>query len=112
MGIDISGGMIVGANAAEVETAVTVAQDDCEMFGTEGNYYEEFYQWYEGVGMEIYSFYYDADARSQVVGFTVADVEPLSENFDKWVSEVRTMAQDFEDMTGVKASLIGMQNVW
>ena len=112
MGIDIGGGMIVGANASEVKSAVFVEDDDCEMYGVEGNYYEEFYEWYESEDMSTYSYYYDADSDSQVLGYTVEDIDPLSDEFDLWVEDVKQKAEKFYELTGVDAELIGKQNVW
>lgn len=112
MGIDISGGMIVGANCSEVESAVTFEDSDCELYGTEGNYYEEFYEWYEEQDMVTHSYYYDAGSDSQILGFTVNDVDPLSPEFDTWIKDVKDKAHKFYRLTGIKAELIGMQNVW
>ncbi|AGH31968.1 hypothetical protein VPIG_00111 [Vibrio phage PWH3a-P1] len=112
MGIDISGGMIVGANCSEVEAAVTFEDDDCELFGTEGNYYEEFYEWYEAQGLETYSYHYDASSDNQILGFTVSDVDPLSPEFSDWVEDTKDKAHKFYQLTGIKAELIGMQDVY
>lgn len=112
MGIDYDGGMIIGANASTVMGSVHFEDNDEEMYGTEGNYYEEFYEWYENVGMCTYSYHYDASEDSQVVGYTIRDVDPLSEEFPKWVEEVKEYAEKFYKLTGVKAELIGMQDIW
>lgn len=112
MGIDYDGGMIVGANASTVKSGVFVEIDNEELYGTEGNYYEEFYEWYEDVGMCTYSLHCDACSDYQVVGYTVRDVDPLSEEFDQWLSEVKGYAEKFYKLTGVKAELVGMQNIW
>lgn len=112
MAIDISGGMIIGANASKVKSQVEKLDDDCEMFGVDGNYHEEFYDWYESEDMETFSFNYDADESSQVLGFTVKDVSPLSEEFDEWIKDVRSKSVKFKELTGIEPELIGMQNVW
>lgn len=112
MGIDISGGMIVGANAIKVKNAVTMNDDECEMYGVAGNFHEEFYEWYEGEDMTAYSFHYDACEDSQVLGFTVDDINPLSDDFKEWSDNVVKLAVKFKELTGIEAELIGMQNVW
>ena len=112
MGIDISGGMIIGANASKVKSAVEKCDDDCMMFGVNGNYHEEFCDWYESEDMETFSFHYDAGESSQVLGFTVEDANPLSEAFDVWLNDVKNKSLRFKDLTGIDPKLIGMQNVW
>lgn len=112
MGIDISGGMIIGHNASKVKSEVYREDDDCEMYGVDGNLHEEFYEWYESEELETYSFHYDADEDSQVLGFTVGDIEPLSEKFDEWIAEVKAKSEKFKKLTGLEPELIGMQNVW
>ncbi|CAH9013452.1 conserved hypothetical protein [Vibrio phage 455E52-1] len=112
MGIDISGGMIIGHNASKVKEAVSFNSDDSEMYGTDGNIHEDFYYWYESEKMEPFSFYFDAPEDSQVLGFVVEDIEPLSDNFEAWISEVKEKSQKFKDLTGLEPELIGMQNVW
>lgn len=82
------------------------------MFGVDGNFHEEFYDWYESNGMETYSLHYDAGEDSQVLGFTVYDINPLSEYFDDWVRDVKIKSDKFKKLTGIDPELIGMQNVW
>lgn len=96
MGVNYSGGMIVGAPAGGISY-------DEEQF--------EEYEFLEEHGMESYSLWYDSDASGQVWGFPVEDVDILSKEFDDWVSMVKRKAKQFEDITGVKAQLIGMQNI-
>lgn len=98
MGVDISGGMIVGANASEIDY-------DTEEFEC-GEYYREHH------GMKSYSLHYDACESSQIWGFSVEDVEIDSDEFDEWCISVKLKAKKFEEITGVKASLIGSQDVW
>ena len=112
MGVDISDGMIVGADASEVKKAMLVDDDWREKYGTEGNYHEEFYDWYKSVGMESYSLCYDADENEQVIGFLVKDVKPISDEFNDWVHGVGSKAIKFSKLTGLDCELIGMQNVW
>lgn len=110
MGVDISGGMIVGANCETVEANLYDEDKECYVVG--GEEYGELYEWYEEGGMETYSFHYDADSGSQILGYTVKDIDPLSEDWSVWVKDVVEYAEEFYELTGVKAELIGMQNVW
>lgn len=112
MSINISGGMIIGADAAEVKSSICRENDDVNLYGTDGNLIEEFYDWYEDVGMSIFSDHYDCDTDYQVVGFTVKAIDVLSSDFADWVEEVEAKAEEFYKLTGIKPKLIGMQNVW
>ena len=112
MGVDISGGMILGGSASEVEGAVTFEDDGVEMYGTQGNYYEEFYEWYEGEDMSCYSMWYDACSEGQIIGYKIKDINPLSDEFNNWLEDVKTKAEKFKQLTGLEPELIGMQNVW
>lgn len=98
MGVDYSGGMIVGCSPDEISY-------DEEEFECGWEYAEEH-------DMSCYSLWYDADESGQVWGFTVDDVTVLSDEFDDWVSMVKLKAEEFEEITGVKARLIGMQNIY
>lgn len=63
--------------------------------------------------MSMYSMWYNAVAGGQVAGFPVPNVAPLDEQeFTSWIDLVRSLAEQFEDITGTKAKLIGMQDVW
>jgi len=112
MGIDVGGGMIIGADCDSVIESVKVNIDDCEMYGTEGNYFEEFYEWDGEVGMSCYSYWYDAGSDGQVIGFTMNDIETLSDDFEDWVVDVKERSLKFKELTGVEPKLIGMQDVW
>lgn len=95
MGISYSGGMIVGCSADNI------GYDDG---GT--------YEFLEQYDLEAYSLWYDADTDGQVWGFAVKDVTILSDEFDDWVNMVKRKAQEFEEITGEKAMLIGMQDIY
>lgn len=113
MGIDYSGGMIVGANAATVEGQVYFEDEDGDsLYGSKGEGYEEFYEWYEMQGMGTMSLRYDAGTDSQIVGFTVDDIEVLSDKFPAWLGDVKKKALKFKELTGIDAKLIGTQNIW
>ena len=97
MGIDISGGMIVGANADDISVPECV---DCDL-----------YEYAEEHGMERFSKHYDADDSYCVYGFTVSDVSVDDIN-QEWLNKIKNLGEKFKDLTGVDAELIGMQNVW
>ena len=98
MGIDISGGMIVGSEA--------------ENISYDEEQYEEVWEFADAHNLSCYSKWYDAGSEGQVLGFTVDDVDPLSPEFESWVKDVKDKAHKFYQLTGIKAELIGMQNVW
>ena len=113
MGVDISGGMIVGTNAEKVESQILIEDEDGnEVYPTDEGNYEDFYEWYEYHYMSTYSLWYDSGTDGQVVGFKVPDINPLSDEFESWVANVKKLAKEFKDITGVEPELIGMQNVW
>lgn len=97
MGIDIEGGMLVGRHGSEIS-----APDDCE---------ESLYDWVEGVGMESYAEYYDADEEDTFYGFEIPDV-PVSEMDGAWRKDLNEKAAKFKELTGLEAHLIGTQRVW
>lgn len=97
MGIDYSGGMIVGASGGDIEVP-----DDYE--GSLG-------EWTEENEMDSMSEYYDAPEESTYYGFEVPDI--LVEVIDgDWLADVKSKAKKFEELTGVKATLIGTQNIF
>ena len=98
MGVDYSGRMIVGCNADNI------SYDDEE--------FEYGYEYCEEHDLDSYSLWYDAGTDGQVWGFTVKDVTILSDEFDNWVNMVKRKAKEFEEITGEKAMLIGMQNIY
>lgn len=112
MGIDVSGGMIVGANAEEVHCSVSYEEDGKEYFGKGNEIFEEFYEWREHHDIDTYSYYFDTGLENQVAGFLVGDVNVLSPDFDKWCEEVKVLGHKFKDLTGIEPRLIGMQDVY
>lgn len=97
MGIDVSGGMLVGNRADSIDL---------------GDEYEFAWEFAEEHGMVIFSAWYDAGVEGQYIGFRVEDVDPLSEEFFDWVTNVTTSAKKFKEITGCDATLIGMQDVY
>jgi len=97
MGIDISGGMIVGEHASEIEVPK--------------EYDGELYEWAEECGMDCMSDHYDADDDGRFYGFKVEDIDVDKIESD-WLVKVKQLAARFEELTGTKARLIGTQDVW
>jgi hypothetical protein len=97
MGIDIGGGMIVGAMGHKI--------------GMPDDYEGEFYEWVEENDLDQMSLYYDADSDDCIFGFTIPDVL-VSEMDAEWLQKVKELSVDFEELTGEPAKLFGSQNVW
>jgi hypothetical protein len=98
MGVDIDGKMIVGCQIDDVELPESVE--------------DKFGYFIENLGLAVLSECFDADSSEQVVGFIINDVHVLTEDFDKWVSNVKKVALEFKKITGCEPKLIGMQDVW
>ena len=101
MGIYTDGAMIIGAKAEDV-----IKKNE---YDPEGEY-SFFYDWIEDHDLDYLSPYYDSDSEKWTIGYVIADVEVDSINED-WLDMVRKLAKEFETLTGVKAKLIGTQNV-
>lgn len=100
MGVDINGSMIVG----NYDYEISVPEE-----WMEENEDGELYEYAEECDMDSMNPYYDAQ-EDIVFGFKVEDVA-IGE-MDKWLDDIETKAAKFEKLTGAKAMLIGMQNVW
>lgn len=97
MGMDIDGGMLVGAHGDKL--AVPKGVD------------VEFYEWADENGLESYAMHYDADQSHTYYGFPIDDVRVSGIN-GEWLESVKDKAAKFEALTGVEPSLIGAQSVW
>jgi len=101
MGIDYSGGMIVGCEGLPPEP------DDWDE--------DEHGEWREHllceIEMERYAQWYDAGDDDCYFGFPVKDV--LVKDFDSgWLKEVNELAFKFKTITGEDAYLIGSQDIY
>ena len=96
MGINIEGGLIVGNEFEKMWRASCMDTGD----------FIDFCEDHEIVSM---SPHYHADIDVCVYGFKLDDV--YVDEIDKWVLDVKEKAKLFEELTGAKAKLIGMQNV-
>lgn len=100
MGIDISGKMIVGAYAKNFDFSEKYEQD--EDFEVDERYEEQEF--------DYCSPWFDAGGEEWFVGYEVEDVDMV--DFDEWVKKVKELSTKFEEKTGIKPRLVGMQNVF
>jgi len=98
MGIDYSGGMIVG-NIGDLLPELDEKYDG------------DIYEWVQENDMSIMCQYFDADISNSYVGFSIKDVL-VSEINDEWISTIKKIADKFESLTGVPAKLIGTQDIY
>jgi hypothetical protein len=99
MGIDIKGGMILGAPVDQIEM---FKDPDCEI---------EIGDWAYENSMDYMSPWYDCGCENWVIGFKISDISADEIN-EEWLKSIRNKADKFKKLTGAKAKLIGMQNVW
>jgi hypothetical protein len=97
MGIDIEGGMLIGAHGSKI-----IIPEEYE---------DEWYEFLEDHDWVSYSEHYDAGFEYSYIGYPIDDIL-VDEIDDKWLEKIRVLAAEFEKITGVKAYLIGTQNVW
>ena len=96
MGVDIDGCMVLGESITKIKLSPDI--DDVG-------------EWVDDNGMDTISPWYDSGPDNWVIGFRIKDV-PVSKIDEKWLEDIRTKASKFEKLTGTKARLIGMQDVW
>lgn len=101
MGIDYDGGMIVGESGATIVKGGKVTEDEYEIYDVLT----------EDMGMECMSMYYDTNDLDELIfGFPVPDI-PVDEIDDVWLQDIKAKGAKFEELTGVKAELIGIQDI-
>ena len=100
MGIDIGGGMIVGA-----------WMNECDI--PEGSDEGDGYDWLEEHGMETMSCHYDCGERDKFIGYSIKDVtvDELT-NSSEWRDHVELLGKRFQSLLGVPPKLVGMQDVY
>jgi len=101
MGIDYDGGIIVGRHL-----------EDCNLDLEDEKYdkYGDIHEFLEDNGLDFMSQWYDAGEDGMIVGYKISDVsEDEMEDFIIKVSESFTK---FEKLFGVKAHLMGTQDIW
>lgn len=112
MSIDYSGGMLVGCHGSKFSVSEEYFNEHLA-----DDFEEDFEdvcrsELIEAIGLSEYSEHYDADEDSRYVGFEVHDTNIHSLDFEDWLTNVRSLASMFEDVSGVTAKLIGTQNIW
>lgn len=115
MGIDYDGGMLVGCHGSYF----SVSKDCPEHYLSkivldEDESIEDLETWevVEGLGLERYSEHYDAIVDHSNIGFPVPNVTVNDPKFSEWCEEVSKLAIEFEKITGIKAELIGCQDIY
>ena len=104
MGTDYSGGMLVGAHG-------TYVSDTLQGLADNGEYEGGVYGLVEELGLEVFAEYYDAHLECSYIGFPVDTITVSSMN-QKWLKDIQLLAEEFKELTGVDASLIGAQNIY
>lgn len=104
MGMSIDGMMIVGLYWDEVEGNITVPEKFQEQ------YEDDLLEWlYEEHGMYFCSDHYDSGYEGHI-GFPIDDVSTDDLN-EQWLEDIRQLANEFKEITGLTPRLIGCQNV-
>ena len=91
MGVDISGGLLIGAHASKICVDIDVLLENDDMVK--------------------YAEYYDAPDKYCHIGFKINNVL-VSEMNVEWLAHINELAKRFESLTGAKAELIGCQDIW
>lgn len=97
MGIDVSGGMIVGVHGSKLN------EDQRKLF----------WELYNEDNINLYAEYFDADLDGCYVGYSVPDLDfSNGDAYAGWLHMVHGYAAQFKVAFGLDASLIGCQNVY
>lgn len=105
MGMDINGGIIVGACGEDLE----VPEDYVSEYTPDEDLLLD--EWAEEVGLDYFSERYDADDDERVYGFILKNGWK-EEELDEFLSIVRQKMAEFKELSGVEAKLFGMQDVY
>jgi len=95
MGVDTDGGMIVGEEMSKI-----TLPDEADIR-----------DWMYDNNLSHMSPWYDSGPENWTIGFSVNNV-PVDKMDVKWLEDIKLKAEKFEKLTGTKARLIGMQNVY
>lgn len=102
MGQEICGWIIVGAHGTDLlKKKPEEFGSLCEWIGEESEHW-----------MECVSQYYDANEPYRYWGYLINDVDICSVGWEEWIDNVEKYAQQFKEITGVQARLIGSQSVY
>lgn len=103
MGIDISGKLFVGAHYSEFDGDVKEAiseEFDCII------------EWAEEHNMDYSCPRFDCCETENYYGYSLEQVDPTGSDYANWCANVKTLADEFERLTGATAKIIGMQHVY
>lgn len=115
MGIDFSGGMLVGYRASSIEWNYDNIYEDYSDSLEEGETLEDLESHkiaMEVLGMNSYSEYFDCGEKHQYWGYPMPDVVVNDPSFEEWLCNVKETATKFERYTNNKAELIGTQDIY
>ena len=115
MGVDYDGGMLVGCHGSDFSVSEDYPEHYLsEIVLDEGESLEdvENYEILEGLGLARYGEHYDASIEHSNIGFSVPNITINDPKFLEWQEEVLKLSIKFEEITGVKAKLIGCQDIW
>lgn len=105
MGIDVSNSLLIGAEYDElsnfIQSKIDEDDEDSEYPLDENGVVEEYF--------DYASPYYDSPLHHQFIGFRIPNFEEPNEG---WYNVVKTKADEFEKLTGVKAKIRGGAHVW
>ena len=97
MGIDYNGGMIVGAYGDEI----TVPEN-----------FEDLNSWLlDKYDMTRMASFYDADNSNSFFGFPIDDIL-INDLNEEWINKIKKLGKKFEDITLIKATLVGIQDIF
>lgn len=97
MGLNYSGGMIVGASGQEI--------------GVPDSWEGSLLEWVDDNDMDHMSKCIGADDASTYYGFMVSDVQ-VKHIRGEWLDDVEAKSKKFKKLTGVEADLIGSQDIY
>ena len=66
--------------------------------------------WVEEQGLDIYSPWYDVGYENCYFGFAITRAK-VSDMNEEWLANIKRIADEFKEITGADAWLIGMQDV-
>ena len=94
MGFDYDGQMIIGCDVCDLVDEI-----------------EDVHEFADKNTMTILSPHYDCEPEYCTIGFSLNDI--MVDNMDIiWLEGIKKKAEKFFKLTGTKAKLIGMQDIW
>ena len=100
MGIDVDGGMLIGARWDDDIIKDVIDEGD----------YDDNMDWVESCGLQIWSPYYDSPLEDSYIVFPLCDIK-VGDMSIKWLSDCKVKGEDFKKLTGITPWLIGSQDI-